>query len=55
MTPLLVRADPVFTALDRTVGFVLLFTDLTERKAAEASRRVFRKVSSNNDLSCRES
>jgi chemotaxis family two-component system sensor kinase Cph1 len=43
MTPLLVRADPVFTALDRTVGFVLLFTDLTERKAAEASRRGFQE------------
>jgi two-component system, chemotaxis family, sensor kinase Cph1 len=43
MTPLLVRADPVFTALNRTVGFVLLFTDLTERKAAEASRRGFQE------------
>ncbi len=43
MTPLLVRADPVFTALDRTVGFVLLLTDLTERKAAEASRRGFQE------------
>lgn len=42
-TPLLVRADPVFTSLDRTLGFVLLFTDLTERKAAEAARRSFQK------------
>jgi two-component system, chemotaxis family, sensor kinase Cph1 len=42
-TPLLVRADPVFTSLDRTLGFVLLFTDLTERKAAEAARRGFQK------------
>jgi light-regulated signal transduction histidine kinase (bacteriophytochrome) len=40
-TPLLVRGDPVFTSLDRTLGFVLLFTDLTERKAAEAARRGF--------------
>jgi PAS domain-containing protein len=40
-TPLLVRADPVFTSLDRTLGFVLLFTDLTDRKAAEAARRGF--------------
>ena len=39
--PLLVRADPVFTSLDRTLGFVLLFTDLTERQAAEAARRGF--------------
>jgi light-regulated signal transduction histidine kinase (bacteriophytochrome) len=41
MTPLLVRADPVYASLDRTLGFVLLFTDLTERKAAEAARRSF--------------
>ncbi len=41
--PLLVRADPVFTSLDRSLGFVLLFTDLTERKAAEAARRGFQK------------
>jgi hypothetical protein len=40
-TPLLVRADPVFTSLDRTLGFVVLFTDLTDRKAAEAARRGF--------------
>ena len=43
MKPLLVRADPVFTSLDRSVGFVMLFTDLTERKAAEASRRGFQE------------
>jgi hypothetical protein len=42
-TPLLVRGDPVFASLDRTLGFVLLFTDLTERKAAEAARRSFQK------------
>ncbi len=28
---------------DRTLGFVLLFTDLTERKAAEAARRKFQE------------
>ncbi len=39
--PMLVRADPVFSAPDRVLGFVLLFTDLTERKAAEAARRSF--------------
>lgn len=43
MTPLLVRADPVFASLDRSLGFVMLFTDLTERKAAEAARRGFQK------------
>ncbi|PPQ34707.1 GAF domain-containing protein [Rhodopila globiformis] len=42
-TPLLVRGDPVFTSLDRILGFVLLFTDLTERKAAEAARRSFQE------------
>ncbi|CAH2601069.1 GAF domain-containing protein [Rhodovastum atsumiense] len=39
--PLLVRADPVFSAPDRVLGFVFLFTDLTERKIAEAARRRF--------------
>lgn len=39
--PLFVRGDPVFSAPDRVSGFVLLFTDLTERKAAEAARRRF--------------
>jgi hypothetical protein len=42
-TPLQVRADPVFTSPDRTLGFVLLFTDLTERKAAEQARRRFQQ------------
>jgi PAS domain S-box-containing protein len=41
--PLLVRADPVFSAPDRVLGFVFLFTDLTERKAAEAARRRFQE------------
>lgn len=40
---LLVRGDPVFSAPDRVSGFVLLFTDLTERKAAEAARRRFQE------------
>jgi PAS domain-containing protein len=39
--PLLVRADAVLAAPDRVLGFVLLFTDLTERKAAELARRRF--------------
>ncbi len=38
---LLVRADPVFSAPGRVLGFVFLFTDLSERKAAEAARRRF--------------
>ena len=41
--PLLVRADPVFSSPDRVLGFVLLFTDLTERKAGEAARRRFQE------------
>jgi chemotaxis family two-component system sensor kinase Cph1 len=40
---LLVRADPVLVAPDRVLGFVLLFTDLTERKAADAARRRFQE------------
>lgn len=42
-TPLLVRADPVFAQRDRSLGFVLMFTDLTERQAAEAARRRFQE------------
>ena len=38
---MLVRADPVFSAPGRALGFVLLFTDLSERKAAEQARRLF--------------
>ena len=39
--PVLVRADPVLSTPDRVLGFVLLFTDLSDRKAAEAARREF--------------
>ena len=39
--PLLIRADPVFAPRSRLLGFVLIFTDLTERKAAEAARKRF--------------
>jgi light-regulated signal transduction histidine kinase (bacteriophytochrome) len=39
--PLLVRADPVFSAPDRVLGFVFLFNDLGERKAADAARKRF--------------
>lgn len=41
--PLLVRADPVFSSPERVLGFVLLFTDLTHRKAAEGARRRFQE------------
>jgi len=39
--PFLVRADPVLSTPDHVLGFVLLFTDLTDRKTAEAARRQF--------------
>ncbi|WP_237216296.1 GAF domain-containing protein [Falsiroseomonas oryziterrae] len=42
--PMLVRADPVFSSPDRILGFVLLFNDLGERKAADAARRRFQDV-----------
>ncbi len=41
--PLLVRADAVQSSPYRALGFVLLFTDLTDRKAAEAARRRFQE------------
>ena len=37
------RADPVFATPARVLGFVLLFTDLTERRAAETARRRFQE------------
>jgi len=39
--PMQVRADPVFSSPGQVTGFVLLFTDLTEQKAAEAARQRF--------------
>ncbi len=41
--PFLVRADPVFTSPGRVLGFVLMFTDLTAQKTAEAARRRFQE------------
>lgn len=41
--PLLVRADPVQPARDRVLGFVLIFSDITDRKAAEAARSRFQE------------
>lgn len=40
----LVRGDPVFSSPDRILGFVLLFTDIADRKAAEAAGRRFQDV-----------
>lgn len=40
---LLVRADPVFSSPGKVLGFVLLFMDLTERKAAESARSRFQE------------
>lgn len=40
---MLVRADPVFAAPDRVLGYIVLFTDLTERKEAERARRLFQE------------
>lgn len=42
--PMLVRADPVFSTPDRVLGFVFLFNDLGERKAADAARKRFQDV-----------
>ena len=41
--PLLVRGDPVFSSPGRVLGFVLLFTDVTERKTADAARERFQE------------
>lgn len=41
--PLMVRADPVRPSRDRTLGFVLIFSDITDRKAAEAARSRFQE------------
>ncbi len=40
--PIAVRADPVLASRDRILGYVILFTDLAERRSAEAARRNFR-------------
>jgi light-regulated signal transduction histidine kinase (bacteriophytochrome) len=42
--PLLVRADPVFAGQGRSLGFVLMFTDMTERRAAEQARKRFQEA-----------
>lgn len=42
--PVLVRADPVFSAPECVLGFVVAVTDLVERKVAEAARRRFQET-----------
>lgn len=39
----MVRADPVFSAPRRVLGFVLVIADLSERKSADAARRRFQE------------
>lgn len=39
----LVRADPVYSAPDVVLGFVMLLSDLTEAKEADAARRRFQE------------
>jgi light-regulated signal transduction histidine kinase (bacteriophytochrome) len=41
--PLLVRADPIYSSPERILGFVLIFTDMTETNAAAAARRRFQE------------
>ncbi len=41
--PVAIRADPVLASRDRVLGYVLLFTDLTQRKAADNARERFRQ------------
>ncbi|MET0444615.1 MAG: GAF domain-containing protein, partial [Pseudorhodoplanes sp.] len=41
--PLLLRADPVQPARERVLGFVMIFSDMTDRKAAEAARSRFQE------------
>jgi len=41
--PLMVRADPVLPSRDRVLGFVLIFSDMTDRKEAEAARSRFQE------------
>ena len=39
--PLTVRGEPVFASLDRKLGYILHFEEITDRKAAEHARRHF--------------
>ncbi len=39
--PLILRAEPVYAALDRRLGYLLHFDEIAERRAAETARRHF--------------
>ena len=41
--PLMVRADPVQPTRERVLGFVLIFCDITDRRAAEVARGRFQE------------
>lgn len=41
--PYLVRGDPVYASPERMLGYVILMSDLTDAKAAEAARRRFQE------------
>ena len=41
--PVLIRADPVFSNPGDMLGYVILFTDGSERKLAETARRLFQE------------
>jgi len=41
--PLTVRADPVFSSPHKVLGFVILFTDLSESRLADGARRRFQE------------
>jgi two-component system, chemotaxis family, sensor kinase Cph1 len=41
--PLMIRAEPVEPSRDRVLGFVMIFSDITDRKAAEAARSRFQE------------
>ncbi len=41
--PVFLRADPVFSAPDQVLGFVVVVTDMTERKAADVARQRFQE------------
>ena len=39
--PVQIRADPIFASADRVLGYVLMLTDMTNKKAANVARRQF--------------
>ena len=39
----MIQADPVHPSRDRVLGFVLIFSDITDRKAAEIARSQFQE------------